>query len=271
MAVHDFVRLDDTICLLVEPTGIAAYDFDFRAYFPCRSVDPQQPRGAIDVVARIGAIPDYAHFFLVNSSEQHQRATRLSHWYPLIADLTPRSKWYAQTPSVPEVEFDFQWPIFIKGARQTSHHQRALSIINGPQEFQAALRAYQQDRILRWQPLVCREFVPLRPVEDPLPDRIPSSFEFRTFWWKGNCVGSGCYWWEGKPYDWTDAERKAGLAVAQEAATRLDVPFLVIDIAQTIDGRWIVIECNDGQESGYAGASPLGIWQNIITIERSGN
>lgn len=32
--------------------------------------------------------------------------------------------------------------------------------------------------------------------------------------------------------------------------------------------RWIVIECNDAQESGYAGASAIGIWQNILTIER---
>jgi hypothetical protein len=116
---------------------------------------------------------------------------------------------------------------------------------------------------------VCREYVPLRHVEDPYPDRIPSSFEFRTFWWKRHLVGYGRYWWEGKPYDWSEKEKVGGLVVAKEAATRISVPFLVIDIAQTVEGRWIVIECNDGQESGYAGASPIGIWQNILTIEKS--
>jgi hypothetical protein len=130
------------------------------------------------------------------------------------------------------------------------------------------MQMYEHDPILRWQPVVCRELVNLRPVEDPMPDRIPSSFEFRTFWWRRTCVGHGRYWWEGRRYDWTPAERDAALTIASEAARRVDVPFLVIDVAQQVDGTWIVIECNDGQESGYAGASPLTIWQNIVMIER---
>ena len=60
-----------------------------------------------------------------------------------------------------------------------------------------------------------------------------------------------------------------GFAVAREAALRLDVAFVVVDIAQALDGRWIVIECNDGQESGYAGVSPLGLWQAIISFEKT--
>jgi hypothetical protein len=39
---------------------------------------------------------------------------------------------------------------------------------------------------------------------------------------------------------------------------------LTIDVAQTIAGEWIVIECNDSQESGYAVISPFALWQNLI-------
>jgi hypothetical protein len=35
----------------------------------------------------------------------------------------------------------------------------------------------------------------------------------------------------------------------------------------TADGNWIVIECNDGQESGYAGVLPLAMWAKMIAIE----
>jgi hypothetical protein len=56
--------------------------------------------------------------------------------------------------------------------------------------------------------------------------------------------------------------------VAQEAVTRLGVPFLVVDLAQRVDGQWIVIECNDGQESGYAGVHPFAMWQNVVEIEK---
>ena len=130
------------------------------------------------------------------------------------------------------------------------------------------MRAYRHDPILQWQGIVCREYVPLRPVGDAKHNRIPSSFEFRTFWWKGELVGCGRYWWEERPYDMSPAERTAAISVAAEVAHRVGVPFLVVDIAQTVDGRWIVIECNDAQESGYAGAAPIGIWQNIVAIEK---
>jgi len=289
MSNKDLFLLDDTLWVLTEPTGVAVYDFDFPSFFPCRHHQPKKvPKVEniptienITAVARCGAfkVVDSCVTLLergenlvfiqhINSYEEHFRCTLLSHWYSLIKDLTPRSKCYDYSPSVAEVGTEFGWPLFMKGNRQTSHHQRALSLISGPDAFHEAMQASHQDRILNWQPIVIRELVPLRPVEDPFPDRIPSSFEFRTFWWRGELVGYGRYWWEGKPYNWTEQEKAEGLAVAKEAATRLNIPFLVIDIAQTVEGRWIVIECNDGQESGYAGASPLGIWHSILTIER---
>ncbi len=45
----------------------------------------------------------------------------------------------------------------------------------------------------------------------------------------------------------------------------VDVPFLVIDLAQTASGEWICIECNDGQESGYAGINPIEMWRAVLS------
>ena len=39
---------------------------------------------------------------------------------------------------------------------------------------------------------------------------------------------------------------------------------MVIDLAMTASGEWIVIECNDAMESGYASVSPLGLWQSVL-------
>jgi hypothetical protein len=128
---------------------------------------------------------------------------------------------------------------------------------------------YAADAILNWQDVVCRQFVPLRclPAVEADSTKMPRRFEFRTFWWRGQFAGAGRYWWEGPAYDWTEHERGQGLKVALEAAQRVNVPFLVVDIAQTQSGNWIVIECNDGQESGYAGVSPFGLWQKIVELE----
>lgn len=61
------------------------------------------------------------------------------------------------------------------------------------------------------------------------------------------------------------------LAFAGDCVARLGVPFLVVDVAQTEAGRWIVIECNDGQESGYAGVQPRALWRRILDIETLAN
>ena len=45
------------------------------------------------------------------------------------------------------------------------------------------------------------------------------------------------------------------------------MPFVVVDLAQRADGHWIVIEINDGQESGYAGVPRLAMWHRIVEME----
>lgn len=273
---NELIVVEDTLRILRAHTGIPIYDFDFRAYFPCRT----HPQRRIDfpVVARIGAFDDYrdtyAHLLengirLIHSPDEHHRCSQLSGWFSLIEEFTPRSRWYDEIPTAMQVQKEFGWPVFVKGLRQTSRHQKALSIINSLEEFQTAITIYKADAILHWQPMVVREFVPLRRVEDADVGRIPSSFEFRTFWWKCKCVGGGRYWWEGRRYDWNEDERRQGLALAEQAAKRVNVPFLVVDLAMTDSGRWIVIECNDAQESGFAGVSPLGMWTSIVEIERA--
>jgi hypothetical protein len=275
---REIVLLEETVWLLVEPVQIPIYDFNFREWFHCR-ISYECP-SEICAVARVGAVRDYHQFYLeckndgvtlIHSPEEHLRASQLNKWYPLISDLTPRSVCFKGKPTLADVEAHFSWPIFMKGARQTSHHQRKLSIVDSDADFCEAIESFSRDPILAWQDVVCREFVPLRRLNDSDEDstKLPRSFEFRTFWWKGKLASAGRYWWEGTPYDWTESERTAALAVGEEAARRIAVPFLVVDLAQTRDRRWIVIECNDAQESGYAGVSPIGLWQKIVDYERA--
>jgi hypothetical protein len=271
----DLFQLEDAVWLWTSAIGVPIYDFAFERFFACRR--PYERPAPLDAIARVGALDDYAATHaallaqgvrLVHSPEQHLLATRLPRWYPLLEDLTPRSLWFEGAPDPHAIEQELGWPIFMKGERQTSRHKRSLSIVSGPDDLARALGAYAADPILGWQVVVCRELVSLRPVEDPDPERIPSSYEFRTFWWRGELVGCGRYWWDGRDYALEASEREAALPVAREAAQRVGVPFLVVDIAQQLDGRWIVIECNDGQESGYAGISPFALWQEVVRVER---
>lgn len=262
----DSFAVEGKLAIVSEPTRIPVYDFDFRRFFACSSRTAGLPG-----VARVGAIDNYAHFFqeclerdvqLVNSPEQQRRTSLLPEWYPLLVGRTPRSRWYRSFPTAEEIEAEFSWPVFLKGARQTSRHG-GQSIVHSPEEFAESLAAFQADPILHWQDLVVREFVPLRPIGQALAGKLPPSFEFRTFWWFGTLVGAGTYW-GGWDYRWTDAEKAAALRLGAWAAQQVGSPFMVVDLAMTASGDWIVIECNDGMESGYASVSPLGLWQSVL-------
>jgi hypothetical protein len=272
----DVFLLEDIVWVAASATGLQVYDFSFSTYFVCRH--PWQRPDSITAIGRFGVTTNYEEFYntlessgirLIHTPQQYLSASELTQWYPKLEDLTPRSLWFAEPPSAREVEDHFNWPIFVKGSRQTNRHKAELSIIHSPQEFERLLQVYRASPILHWQALVCREYVNLRPVTGSTGDKIPPSFEFRSFWWYGICVGAGPYWAAFTTYQWNRSEEQAALAIARLAAQRMNLPFLVVDVAQTVEGDWIVIECNDGQESGYAGISPMLLWKNIIEVERA--
>lgn len=266
----NIARIENTLIVVSREVGVAAYDFDFELHFSCSH--PYRFDGEELCVLRVGAIDDYAAEFedkramglrLVNSPEEHLRASELEVWYPLISDLTPRTMVFETLPGADEIEAHFAWPVFLKGSRQTSKHNPELSVIQDRGHYERAAVQYRKDAILHWQKPVVRAFEPLAPAAGHVPGKIRPSVEYRSFWWFGECVGWGRYWYQVPPYD--SAGIDEGLALAKAAAARLQVPFLVVDLAKTQDGRWIVIECNDAQESGYAGVAPLLLWRGVVS------
>jgi ATP-grasp domain, R2K clade family 3 len=273
----DIFLLENTVWIASSMIDVPRYDFSFDMFFSCRR--PYQRPEHITAIGRFGAIENYGDVYktlenegisLIHTPEQHRLASELTAWYPLIQDITPRSLCFDLPPEASVIEQHFSYPVFIKGSRQTSRHKADLSIVHSHVEYEFAVEQYRKNAILHWQSFVCREYVALRSVSiKQSSDKIPPSFEFRTFWWHGACVGSGAYWADFASYTWTEAEKFAALQVARKAAERLEVPFLVIDVAQTAKGDWIAIECNDAQESGYAAIAPISLWQNIVDSERT--
>lgn len=268
----DILHLEKTVYIAASPTGNASYDFPFDRYFSCRRPFDIEP---VTAALRIGAIGDYEAVATelaslgiapINSLAEHHRSSSLPVWYPLLEGITPRSIVFDGDPDLKAIDEQLGWPVFMKGERQTSRHSRRLSIIDGPERMLEVLREVRLDPILRWQRLVCRQFEPLKIVDDTNMALVPTAFEFRVFFWRGAIVGWGRYW-PSASYVATSQERAAAEAIAIEAASRLNVPFLVVDMAQRTDGRWIVIEVNDGQECGYAGVEALPLWTSIVGRE----
>jgi ATP-grasp domain, R2K clade family 3 len=267
----ELIVLEEKLALLARPTGVAAYDFDFRLHFACRH--PYRLDTEVDAILRIGAPEDYAAYHAeavaiglrpINDPARHLLASEIERWSPLIAELTPKTRVFDVLPDADLIESEFGWPVFLKGSRQTSKHNPGLAVIRDREHYRRACDAYRKDPILHWQKPALREFVPLTPVPGVVAGKIRPSLEFRTFWLHGRCVGFGPYWYQVSPYRSADIDD--GLTLAADVAARVPVPFLVVDIAKTTDGRWIAIECNDAQESGHAGIAPQRLWRSVLDV-----
>lgn len=110
----NIARLEHKLVVVSETVGVAVYDFDFDLNFQCEH--PYMFEGEELCVLRIGPIADYSSEFeekraiglrLVNTPDEHRRASELEYWYPHISDLTPHSQVYDELPPASAVEAEW--------------------------------------------------------------------------------------------------------------------------------------------------------------------
>lgn len=266
----DFFTIGN-VGILQRNTGNDVYDFDFRNHFECRSVIDEIKA---PVLLHIGAVEDYAGIeemlekmgmkLLVTEGE-HLRCSTIEGWYPILRNQTPFTKIYDELPQVENLLQDFSFPIFIKGNRQTNRHKKSQCIIEDVKAYERLRKEWNKDHILSWQKVAVREYVPLQTIDaTSYPDMVPLSYEFRFFYFEGKCMTYGPYWTMGRQYTLEEEELEEVLNLTDWAAEQLDVIFPAIDVAKTASGEWIIIEVNDAQESGMAGANPMTLWNHTI-------
>lgn len=216
------------------------------------------------VIGRYSVLPYYAELDrdlraqgsrLANTVRAHQWIAGF-HWYETLRGLTPHT-WF-DLASVPKQGT----ALVIKGhtnSRKFEWKQKMFA-----PTYADALRITTelgQDGLIGPQGLVYRQFIPLRVLEVGLND-LPFSNEWRFFFWGDRLLAHGFYWTATEkrvPFDHhaMDLAMLAARKVADYAQ------FFVIDVAETADGQWVVIEVNDGQMSGLSDVNPQDLYRNL--------
>ena len=134
-------------------------------------------------------------------------------------------------------------------------------------DYLAAVRISSElskDPLIGPQGLVFRRFLPLKVLEVGISG-TPFSNEWRFFFYKTNLLSHGFYWSSSEMRGEMNA---AGLSLAQEAASIISerVDFFVLDIAEDVNGKWWVIEVNDGQMSGLSENDPEVLYSNLSRV-----
>lgn len=209
---------------------------------------------------------------LINSWREHRFIADAIEWSGpggALEGLTPRTWRDDELVSLPEGSY------VLKGRTNSRKTQWATHMFAATRADVpvVASRLYDDPFILQ-QGLVVREYIPLRKLDSGL-NGLPITNEWRTFWLVVNgipimlCHG---YYWASHP-ECLDAASfpEEATEIAFTAAVRIadHANFFVLDLAETQDGRWIVVEVNDGQMSGLSMCSAEELYSNMADALRT--
>lgn len=227
------------------------------------------------VVPRYSALPFFKEFendvkllggTLINTYREHQFCADMREWSTALGDLTPKTWFRLQDAR------DAKGPFVLKGA--TNSMKFLWDTHMYAETFEDAVRVHSRltaDSLVGEQDIYIREYVPL--LTHCRSDRgLPITREYRSFFYKTTELTTGYYWsthGEDVPPEWiTSRPPPEFLASVVEIIAR-HVTFFAIDVAQKQDGGWIVVEVNDGQQSGLSMNKALDLyvplWEEVLT------
>lgn len=224
------------------------------------------------VIPRYSALPYYKELEedvknlgsrLINTHKQHCYVANIRNWYYDLAELTPRTWFYLD--QIPE-----EGPFVLKGA--TNSKKFAWNTHMFAKDKQEATQVYlnlANDSMIGVQDICVREYVLLKKLAQA-PQGLPISEEYRFFVLDGKIISKAFYWgnyWEDleepKP-DVEDVPKDFINKIVSIVSPK--IPFFVFDVARKEDGDWILIELNDGQQSGLSMNDPNELYRNMRRV-----
>lgn len=200
---------------------------------------------------------------LVNNGRQYMNCHWFPGFYPYIKDRTPESNWFVQYANgylgvdelTKRIKRFGDSPVIVKDfVKSRKHEWEEACFVPSAQDEEAFKRVVntfieRQGEFLSGG-IVARKFVPLKKVGTHEKSGMPLFNEYRTFILSGKPIITGRYWTQG------DAGDRPNLDDFAEVIEEVDSNFFTMDLAQTDEGEWIIIELGDGQVSGLQGIDP---------------
>lgn len=248
-----------------------------RQFFPTYQSRMALPANSL-VIGRYSVLPFYRELQedlklvgskLINSSLQHSFIANFDWYHALQQDhlgITPNTYFCATLAS--QRFNDMPHGMILKG-RTNSAKAWEWMYADSKEAFYRIDKFLHQHEMIAAQGVVYREYVPLKVIEKSV---LPKSFDFvnewRCFFYKKQLLCFGYYWSmasEEAIEQANDQNLAEMLDTAQRAANTLSesTNFFVVDVAQTAEGNWIVIEVNDGQMSGLSMCDENLLYKNL--------
>lgn len=200
---------------------------------------------------------------LINTHEQHLYVADLQNWVADLGALTP-----ATWNRLEDIR-GTTGPFVLKGATNSKKFQWKTHMF--ARDWLDAGTVYDrlcEDGLIAQQHIYIRQYLPLTTYFEDVVG-LPVTKEFRFFVYEGEILTGGYYW-----SSHIDALREQGIDPKPEEVPKeflaevlrrvgKKVAFYALDVAELSDGRWIVIELNDGQMSGLSMNDPKVLYARL--------
>lgn len=206
-------------------------------------------------ILNIGAKP-------INTYGQHKYVADLQNYVYDLKELTPKT--WDRIQDIPETG-----PFILKGETNSRKFNWKKDMFAANK--QEAITIYGRlcdDSLIGQQNIFIRKYVPLVTYLEGIGG-IPVTEEYRFFAAYGEILCGGYYW--QNYVDDLDIQPNANNVPREFLQKVLDrigkqINFVVIDIARTQDGNWIVIELNDGSSSGLSCINPEDLYKHLKEV-----
>lgn len=207
---------------------------------------------------------------LINSPVAYQHCHYLPESYSIIAKHTPATVWLP-LPQCLEMEQVVQQlavfgdkPLILKDYVKSRKHEWATAcFIPSASDTPAVERVVKRFLELQGdelnEGLVFREFVPLQEIGTHSKSGMPLTKEFRFFFYDAQLLYSSEYWMEG---DYRNG--KPPVEMFQGIASQVQSRFFTMDVAQRVDGEWMIVELGDGQVAGLPNQTDAGLFYQAL-------
>jgi len=242
-------------------------------YFNCVKSRMAVPDNSL-VIPRFSALPFYKELEedlkfknskLINSYADHLYIADLQNWYYDLEKYTFKT-WF-KIEYIPE-----KGPFVLKGETNSKKFLWNTHMFAKDKREAIAIESKLfQDSLLTYQKIIVREYVPLVTYTVAF-NGLPITKEFRFFCYKDKIL-CGAYYWSshleeleemGIVPDINDVPKEWLQDVVN--IVKENANGFVIDVAETQDGRWLVVELNDLSQSGLSCNSPEIFYKELRNV-----
>ena len=226
------------------------------------------------VVGRFSVLPFYKELEndlllknakLINTYSQHLYVADLQNWYQDLKDYTPKT-WFTLAEYIAD---KYEGPVVLKGATNSRRELwKTHMFANNKDEARQVYFRLMDDSLIKTQNVYIRKYEPLVEYCKDVVG-MPIVKEFRFFVFNQKIIAGGFYWSNyieeaGNPM--AEAEVPTGWLSDVIDKVGDQNNFYSIDVAQKLNGEWMVVELNDGCMSGVNSIHPKNLYERIFEV-----